>query len=242
MSLFTDIRDTVTAPFRAVGGFVDDVFSGRNVFQAAAEGAARGFSSTIGAPIKLASDIPVVKTGLKALSPVTAGLSTDILSTAQYYKGLDTGKEFNFSEFRTQALTQTKDAAIVGGGIAAAGLVGGASAAGQGTAGLLGANTVSKAVSGDIKGAVGGLTQIVGGSGFVPEGLKDTFNDAKDYFSQFQDFLSGQGSDAPPKESGYFSSESGYPTPESSRQSSVALPVLLIGSAALYYYLKKGKK
>lgn len=182
MSLWTDIRDTVTAPVRAVTGLVGDIFSGQNVLESAGRFAAREFSSMTPG-FKLAT-LPGVKQGLKALDPITFGVSGDLVTLGELNKKIDSGDKISRSMALEYSRTLGKDAAIIGaayvGGAVLAPELGVTSTLGTVTTSAAGAGITDRLLRGDISGALTAAAKTV-----VPTEIRDAVQQTKEAISPF---------------------------------------------------------
>lgn len=223
MSFWTDIRDTIEAPFKAVGGLVSDLASGKNVFDSVGQLGAKEFAAFMG-PTALLVDKTPLKVVLQKASPFTLGITGDIAKSSALAYDINTqGKTLGRAEAIDTAKYVGKDAAIIGAAVLTGGAVAGA-APGLGTAGAItggfaGAKAVSSfANTGDPTSLIQGATGLLSGGGLsLPDGFSDAFGTAKNFYDEAnaakqdaEDIYSKFARNAPVAVSGYSSNQSGY--------------------------------
>lgn len=182
MSLWTDIRDTATAPLRAVGGFVGDVFSGKNVADSVGRATARIGASVV-APTALAYSNPISQKALGFISPYTAGVGDDVALVARNTREINAGGDISPAMARETALRGGRAAAIGTAAYLTAGAVGGATVGGQAAAGLAGARVGASLVAGDVAGALNAAAPFAGG--LVPASVADAYGAARDAWDAY---------------------------------------------------------
>lgn len=183
MSFWTDVRDTFTAPFRAVGDWVSDIASGENVFESTGKFVSKEFTAmwTLSDPNFALAQTDVGQEALnsKIANALTVGVSGDLAKTSKY--GLDsaTGIDPTWVTFRDAAIAGIDGSAKIGIAVASGGAAGAAAGAGGAGAYAVGAATVGGAyagaqgvqklndavATGDFAGIVSSATNIYNSSG-----------------------------------------------------------------------------
>lgn len=115
MSFWTDIRDTVTAPFRAVGGLVGDILSGKNVFESATTFAGRGLA-VYQAPASFIVDKTPIKGVLKneMVDKLTLGVTGNLADRSAFLRSITEDRhDATFSELKNFGIQSAVDAGKV---------------------------------------------------------------------------------------------------------------------------------
>lgn len=193
MSWWTDIRDAVTAPFRAVGSFVQDIAQGENFFESLGRFATREFfalNPMIATNAPLVNNIDPAKELLKNdyFNALTAGIGNNIVGVAEFTQDANTGRDFSYTEARDAYLDFAKGTAKVGAAALAAGAAPAtASAYTTGAAAYTGAQgasgIINKLESGDVLGAISSAASTYSpytGLPEIPPGVQDAINAGKD--------------------------------------------------------------
>lgn len=247
MSFWTDIRDTITAPFSAVGSLVSDIASGKNVFESVGKEGFKALAS-FQAPEDLFNKYTGLDNVLEKASPYTFNITGRLAEQSKLRYDVVTGdKEISGSE----AATYWK-------GTAANAAVGAATYFGGVTGGLAAAGALSfvdsKKGFGDIAlgfGAAAGGAGLGSAIGDKIDGLSeytDYFNQAKSAAETASSLYSKFRSQLPVQQSGYPTSTT--PGAESdftdsdfitgySQKNNLMLVLGLMGAAAFLVVRKK---
>lgn len=240
MSFWTDIRNTVTAPFRALGSFGSDLFSGKNVFDSIGKLATREISAFLG-PATLAIDKLELDVVLDKLSPITLGV------TGRVGDMLDLPNKINYSDslaFNKDEVLKWGTDTLKTGAITAATLLGSPLAGGAAAGGIKafesggGFSSLFSAAAPFAGGFLGGI----GGFGGAGEDASDYYNQAKDAAKAASDVYSRFQQNAPPQVRGYQSSSGGYETLGGGSESGSIPMVLLVGGLGVLAYFLVRKK
>lgn len=183
MGLWTDIRDAVTSPFRAVGSFAQDIAQGKNFFESLGTFATRSFFAlnpmiAVNAPLinnTPAKDVLANDT----FNALTAGLGQNIVDVNSFAQKSNTGIDFSFEEARDAYFAFAKGTAKVGAAVLSAGAApAGAASYTVGAAAYTGANATNaifnKIDDGDILGAISSAAPYTGIE--LPDSVKDAVN------------------------------------------------------------------
>jgi hypothetical protein len=245
MSFWTDIRDAATAPFRAIGGLVSDIASGKNVFESVGQAGFKTISA-FQAPEDIFNKYTGLNTFFDKASPYTFGITGRLSEQSQMRMDQLSSNEpvkadAAASYFKGQAANAVIGAATYFGG-PQSGLAAAAALQGVDKKKGFGSFATGIAAGAAASGAVGAAT-----GGWEALGLSeyaDYFGQAKNAADQASSLYSKFRSQLPVQQSGYpTQSTSGY-EPEVEQeyftpQKNNTLLVLSIMGVAAFFVLRR---